>query len=73
MAKAGMLRKVLILVLVGLATISSSSSSIGSDIDPKYYEVFNNALKKNVNVLCYDCKFSNKGIEINKKIDLLNE
>ena len=36
MAKAGMLRKVLILVLVGLATISSSSSSIGSDIDPKY-------------------------------------
>ena len=36
MAKAGMLRKVLILVLVGLATISSASSSIGSDIDPKY-------------------------------------
>ena len=36
MAKAGMLRKVLILVLVGLAIISSSSSSIGSDIDPKY-------------------------------------
>ncbi len=49
------------------------SFSIASDIDPKYYEVFNNALKKNVNVLCYDCKFSNKGIEINKKIDLLNE
>ena len=49
------------------------SFSIASDIDPKYYEVFNNALKKNVNVLCYDCKFSNKGIEINKKINLLNE
>ena len=49
------------------------SFSIASDIDPKYYEVFNNALKKNVNVICYDCKFSNKGIEINKKIDLLNE
>jgi sugar fermentation stimulation protein len=49
------------------------SFSIASDIDPKYYEVFNNALKKNVNVLCYDCKFSNKGIEINKKIDLFNE
>ena len=49
------------------------SFSIASDIDPKYYAVFNNALKKNVNVLCYDCKFSNKGLEINKKIDLLNE
>ena len=32
---------------------------------------FKDALKKNVNVLCYDCKFSNKGIEINKKIDIL--
>ena len=49
------------------------SFAIASDIDPEYYKVFNNALKKNVNVLCYDCKFSNKGIEINKKIDLLNE
>ena len=50
------------------------SFSIASDIDPEYYEVFNNALKKNVNVLCYDCKFSNKGIEINKEIKiLLNE
>ena len=49
------------------------SFSIASDIDPEYYEVFNNALKKNVNVICYDCKFTNKGIEINKKIDLFNE
>ena len=49
------------------------SFSIASDIDPEYYEVFNKALKKNVNVLCYDCKFSNKGIEINKNINLLNE
>ena len=49
------------------------SFGIASDIDPEYYEVFNSALKKNVNILCYDCKFSNKGIEINKKINLLNE
>ena len=47
--------------------------AIASDIDPEYYKVFNNALKKNVNVICYDCKFTNKGIEINKKIDLFNE
>ena len=45
--------------------------SIASDIDPVYFKVFKDALKKNVNVLCYDCKFSNKGIEINKKIDIL--
>ena len=49
------------------------SFAIASDIDPEYYKVFNNALKKNVNVICYDCKFTNKGIEINKKIDLINE
>ena len=49
------------------------SFAIASDIDPEYYKVFNNALKKNVNVICYDCKFTNKGIEINKKIDFFNE
>jgi len=49
------------------------SFAIASDIDPEYYKVFNNVLKKNVNVICYDCKFTNKGIEINKKIDLFNE
>ena len=49
------------------------SFAIASDIDPEYYKVFNNALKKNVNIICYDCKFTNKGIEINKKIDLFNE
>jgi len=44
---------------------------IASDIDPVYSRIFKDALKKNVNVLCYDCKFSNKGIIINKKIDIL--
>ena len=45
------------------------SFSIASDIDPEYYKVFKNALKKNVKVLCYDCKFSNKGLKINNKIN----
>ena len=49
------------------------SFAIASDIDPEYFKVFNSALKKNINVICYDCKFTNKGIEINKKIDLFNE
>ena len=48
--------------------------SIASDIDPIYFEAFKKALKKNVKVLCYDCKFSLKGIELNKKIKLdINE
>jgi len=46
------------------------SFSIASDIDPQYFKVFKEALKKNVNVLCYDCKFTNKGININKRIKI---
>mgnify|MGYP001248978333 CR=1 FL=1 len=50
------------------------SFGIASDIDPEYSKVFKNALKKNVKLLCYDCKFSYKGIEINNKIKtLLND
>ena len=47
------------------------SFGIASDIDPEYSKVFKNALKKNVKFLCYDCKFSTKGIKINKKINFL--
>ncbi len=47
------------------------SFSIASDIDPEYSKIFKDALKKNIKVLCYDCKFSNKGIKINNKIKIL--
>ena len=47
------------------------SFGIASDIDPEYYKIFKDALKKNIKVLCYDCKFSNKGIKINNKIKIL--
>ena len=47
------------------------SFGIASDIDPEYYKFFKDALKKNIKVLCYDCKFSDKGIEINKKIKII--
>ena len=47
------------------------SFGIASDIDPEYSKFFNEAIKKNVKVLCYDCKFSNKRIEINNKIKIL--
>ena len=42
--------------------------AIASDIDPEYSEILSKAVKKKLNILCYDCKFSSKGIKINKKI-----
>ncbi len=42
--------------------------SIAKDIDPIYAEAVNKAVKKKLNVLCYDCKFSLKGIKLNNKI-----
>ena len=42
--------------------------AIASDIDPEYSELLSKAVKKKLNILCYDCKFSSKGIKINKKI-----
>ena len=44
--------------------------SIAKDIDPQYAKLLTVALKNNVKVICYDCKFSSKGIRINNKIDL---
>ena len=42
---------------------------LAKDIDPKYCELLIKAVKKNLNVLCYDCKFSSKGIRLNRKIN----
>ena len=44
--------------------------NIAFDIDPQYFKAFKEAQKKNVKILCYDCKFNDKGIEINKKIKI---
>jgi sugar fermentation stimulation protein A len=44
------------------------SFSIAKDIDIKYSNSLSKAVKKKLNVLCYDCKFSSKGIKLNKKI-----
>jgi len=50
------------------------SFGIASDIDPEYFRTFQEATKNNVKVLCYDCKFSTKGIKLNKQIKLkINE
>ena len=42
--------------------------AIASDIDQKYSKLLSKAVKKKLNILCYDCKFSSKGIKLNKKI-----
>ena len=44
---------------------------IASDIDPNYADALKKAVKKKMNILCYDCKFSPKGIKLNKKIKVL--
>ena len=42
---------------------------IAKDIDPKYYELLVKDVKKKLHLLCYDCKFSSKGIKLNKRIN----
>ena len=44
------------------------SFKISKDIDPEYYFALTKAVKNKLKVLCYDCKFSSKGIKLNKKI-----
>ena len=45
---------------------------IAKDIDPVYSKTLIKAIKHNVKILCYDCKFLSKGIVINKKIIFQN-
>ena len=46
------------------------SFKIAEDIDPDYAAELSKAVKKKLNILCYDCKFSTKGIKLNNKIKL---
>ena len=41
---------------------------IAEDIDPEYYKLLKKAVKKKLNILCYDCKITSKGIKLNRKI-----
>ena len=44
---------------------------IAADIDINYKKLLTVALKNNLKVICYDCKFLPKGIIINNKIDFI--
>ena len=46
------------------------SFSIAEDIDADYSKTLMKAIKNNLNVLCYDCKFSTKGIRLNRKVKI---
>ncbi len=47
-----------------------NSFSVAKDIDADYEKALVKAVKNNLNLLCYDCKFSSKGIKLNKKIKI---
>ena len=42
---------------------------IAGDIDPEYRKLIIKAIKNKLNVLCYDCKFTSKGIKLNQQIE----
>ena len=44
--------------------------TVAEDIDRDYAKALKKAVKNNLNILCYDCKFSSKGIKLNKKIKI---
>ena len=46
------------------------SFSVAKDIDPNYAIALKKAVKNKLKILCYDCKFSSKGIKLNNKIKL---
>jgi sugar fermentation stimulation protein A len=45
-----------------------NSFKIAKDIDLEYSDSLIKAMKKKLNILCYDCKFFSKGIKLSKKI-----
>ena len=50
-----------------------SKFELAKDLDPEYCELLAKAVKKKLNILCYDCKFSSKGIKLYREIKFKNE
>jgi len=61
-------RKYEIFILYLIQRDDCKSFTIAKDIDPEYANALFKAVKNKLNVLCYDCKFSSKGIKLNNKI-----
>jgi len=69
LVKAGK-KKYKIFILFLVQRDDCDSFSIAKDIDPNYSIALQKAVKNNLKVLCYDCKFSSKGIKLNKKMKI---
>ena len=61
-------RGFLIFIIFVIQRTDCNKFTLAKDIDPKYCEFLTKAVKKKLNVLCYDCKFSSKGIRLNRRI-----
>ncbi len=63
-------KKYKIFILYLIQRDDCDSFQIAKDIDPEYAKALMRAVKNKLNILCYDCKFSSKGIKLNKKIKI---
>ncbi len=61
-------KKFKVFILYLIQRDDCKSFTIAKDIDPNYAEALTEAVKNNLKILCYDCKFSLKGIKLNNKI-----
>ena len=61
-------KKFKVYILFVIQRNDCNSFSIAKDIDPNYANALSKAVKNNLKILCYDCKFSPKGIKLNQKI-----
>ena len=63
-------KKYKIFILFVIQRNDCKSFSIAKDIDQNYANALSKAVKNKLKILCYDCKFSSKGIKLNNKIKL---
>ena len=67
-------KKFKVYILFVIQRNDCNAFSIAKDIDPNYANALSKAVKNNLKILCYDCKFSPKGIKLNRQIKfILNE
>ena len=61
-------KKFKVYILFVIQRNDCNSFSIAKDIDPNYANALSKAVKNNLKILCYDCKFSTKRIQLNREI-----
>ena len=61
-------KKYKVFILYLIQRDDCDSFTLAKDIDAEYAKAVAKAVKNKLNILCYDCKFSTKGIKLNKKI-----